>query len=53
MVELAVGGSAAAGVVQEFDLSLTSLPPGEYVVEITATGDGGQAKELVGFRVTG
>jgi VWFA-related protein len=52
MIDLTVGGSAA-GVVQEFDLSLTSLPPGEYVVEITATGDGGQAKELVGFRVTG
>ena len=26
--------------------------PGEYIVEVKATGEGGEAKELVGFRVT-
>jgi hypothetical protein len=36
----------------EVDLPLSGLAPGEYVVEITAGGEG-DAKELVGFRVTG
>jgi hypothetical protein len=35
------------------ELPLAALAPGEYVIEIKATGDGGDAKELVGFRVTG
>jgi hypothetical protein len=35
------------------DLTLTSLPPGEYIVEITASRAGGDAKELVGFRIVG
>jgi hypothetical protein len=43
----------AAGGAPEIDLSLTPLPPGEYLVEITAAGASGNAKELVGFRVTG
>jgi VWFA-related protein len=38
---------------QQLDLPLASLAPGEYVVEIKASGEGGEAKELVGFRVTG
>jgi len=33
-------------------LPLNNLPPGDYVLEITAGGDGEGAKELVGFRVT-
>jgi len=31
---------------------LAGIAPGEYLVEINATGEGGDAKELVGFRVT-
>ena len=36
----------------QLDVPLSGLAPGEYVVEIKA-GDEGDAKELVGFRVTG
>ena len=38
---------------QQIDLPLAALPPGEYVVEIKAGDQDGDAKELVGFRVTG
>jgi hypothetical protein len=38
---------------QQIELPLAGFAPGEYVLEIKATGDGGDAKELVGFRVTG
>jgi hypothetical protein len=34
------------------DLPVAGIAPGEYVLEIKATGEGGEAKELVGFRVT-
>jgi VWFA-related protein len=44
---------SAAGDASEIDLALAAYPPGEYVVEITASGQGGEAKELVGFRITG
>jgi VWFA-related protein len=37
----------------EIELSLAALAPADYVLEITATGDGGAAKELIGFRVVG
>ena len=29
------------------------LATGEYLLEISATGSGGDAKELLGFRITG
>jgi VWFA-related protein len=38
---------------QQIDLPLAALPPGEYVVEIKAGDQDGDAKELVAFRVTG
>ena len=38
---------------QQIELPLAGLAPGEYIVEVKATGEGGDAKELVGFRVTG
>ena len=50
MVELAVAPSTKADVM-EFDLPLASLPPGDYLVEITATGTGGAAKDLIGLRI--
>ena len=37
----------------DIDLSLASLPPGEYLVEMTATGEGEPVKELLGFRMAG
>ena len=37
---------------KDVELSLAAMPPGEYVVEITATGEGEPVKELVGFRLT-
>jgi hypothetical protein len=39
---------------QQIDLPLAGLAPGEYVLQIKATADGGEAKEeLVAFRVSG
>ncbi len=42
---------AKAGGTHQVDLSLSSIPAGEYLVEITAKGTGGDAKELVAVRV--
>ena len=41
------------GGEQQIELPLAALPPGEYVLEIKAGEQDGDAKELVGFRVTG
>ena len=38
---------------QQFELPLNALAPGEYVLEIKAASEAGEAKELLGFRVTG
>jgi hypothetical protein len=43
---------AAAGGTHQIDLGLSSIPAGEYLVEITAKGKSGEAKELVPLRVT-
>jgi hypothetical protein len=46
--------AAPAGGTHQIDMSLATIPAGEYVIEITikgATGD--TAKELVAFRVVG
>jgi hypothetical protein len=52
MNDLAITPADAGGVTQ-IDLPLSGLAPGEYVLEINANaGDGGTARELVGFRVT-
>jgi hypothetical protein len=39
--------------VQQIELGLASLAPGEYVLEIKAAGNGADVKQLVGFRVVG
>jgi hypothetical protein len=54
MIELTSAPFATPNVIQ-LELPLASLPPGEYILEIKAGGEGGDgdAKELVGFRVTG
>jgi hypothetical protein len=52
MNDLAVTPADASGVTQ-IEVPLSGLAPGEYVLELTATApDGGDARELVGFRVT-
>ncbi|HEX7138048.1 MAG TPA: VWA domain-containing protein [Vicinamibacterales bacterium] len=38
---------------QQIDVPLSGLAPGEYLVEIKAKGEAGDAQELVAFRVTG
>jgi VWFA-related protein len=50
MSELAAQPAPNAGA-QQFDLPLAGMAPGEYVLEIKATD--GDARELIGFRVTG
>ena len=52
MNEVSATPSPTPGV-QQIELPIAGLAAGEYVVEIKATGDGGEAKELVGFRVMG
>ena len=51
MSELAPAPAPTTGM-QQVELPLAALAPGEYVVEIKATGEGGEATEHVGFRVT-
>ncbi len=41
-----------ADSAREIDLTLSALPPGEYVVEITLDGAGEPIQELVGFRIS-
>jgi VWFA-related protein len=44
--------AAAAGGTHQIDMSLATIPAGEYVIEITVKGATGEtAKELVAFRV--
>jgi hypothetical protein len=43
---------AAPATESTVDVPIANLAPGEYIVELKATGEGGEAKELVGFRVT-
>ena len=52
MAELPVSASSKPDV-QQIELPLATLAPGEYVLEIKAGDQDGDAKELVGFRVTG
>jgi VWFA-related protein len=46
--------AAAAGGTHQIDMSLATIPAGEYVIEITTKSATGEtAKELVAFRVIG
>jgi len=53
MLDLAVAASTSPSGEAQIELPLAGLAPGEYLVEVKAAGEGGDAKELVGFRVTG
>jgi VWFA-related protein len=44
---------ASAGFTHQMDVPLAGIAAAEYVIEILAKGDSGEAKELVGFRVVG
>jgi hypothetical protein len=39
--------------VQQIELSLAGLAPGEYIIQIKAVSTGADATQLVGFRVVG
>jgi VWFA-related protein len=43
--------AAQAGGTHQINLSLASIPAGDYLVEIAVAGASGEAKELVPFRV--
>ena len=46
--------AASAGGTHQIDMSLATIPAGEYVIEITTKSASGEtAKELVAFRVVG
>lgn len=45
--------SLTIGSTFEADLSLAALPPGDYLVEITATSSADKTARLLGIRVTG
>jgi VWFA-related protein len=51
MRELAAASSGAPGV-QQIEVPLAGLAPGDYLIEIRAPGDGGDATEIIGFRIT-
>jgi hypothetical protein len=42
---------ATLGGTHQIDLGLSSMPPGEYLVEITIKGSSGDVKELIPLRV--
>jgi hypothetical protein len=52
MSELTVTPPATPGGDSTVDVPLAGLAPGEYIIEVKATGESGEAKELVGLRVT-
>jgi hypothetical protein len=45
--------AAPTGTGYQIDQNLNVVPTGDYVIEITAKGSGGEARELVPFRITG
>ena len=52
MSELAVSPSESADAPAQIEIPLGGMAPGDYIIEINATGAGGDTQELVGFRVT-
>jgi VWFA-related protein len=52
MSDLTVTPGSGPGSPSQIEVPLTGLAVGDYVIEITAGGDGGEAKELVGFHLT-
>jgi hypothetical protein len=52
MSDLAVVPPSVPSGRSQIEVPLSGLAPGEYVIEIKAGGEGGEASELVGIRVT-
>jgi hypothetical protein len=52
MSDLPVSVTDADQGMHEITLGLSSIPAGEYLVEIAVKGSSGEVKELVPFRVT-
>jgi hypothetical protein len=53
MQDLTIAPVPSTDATYQMDLPLSGLAPGEYIVEIVAGAEGGgEAKELVGFRLT-
>ncbi len=52
MMDLPVAAAPAPPGPAQIELPMSNLPPGDYIIEISAGADGEGAKELVGFRVT-
>ena len=50
MQDLPVTLDQATGLAQ-VDLPLSGVAPGEYLLDLRATGQGGEAKQLVAFKV--
>jgi hypothetical protein len=53
MSDVPISAPATPGGDAQIDLPLAGMAPGEYLLEIHAVGEGGEAKALVGFRVMG
>jgi hypothetical protein len=57
MNDLVVTAPESAAAKSQIEVPLNGLAPGEYIIEITAGKEGGEAgggaQELVGFRLTG
>ena len=52
MMDLPVTPAPASTGPAQIELPMSNLPPGDYIIEISAGADGEGAKELVGIRVT-
>ena len=50
MIDVPVS-TQAAGATHQIDLPLASMAPGEYLIEIKASSEAGEAKQLVAFRL--
>jgi hypothetical protein len=53
MSELPVTPAASSDSRSEIEVALGPIPAGEYLIEITASGETGEVKDLIAFRVTG
>ena len=58
MIRRVVGATRAGGdngglmSVSELDVPLAGLAVGDYVIEVSASSAGGEAKDVIDFRVT-
>jgi VWFA-related protein len=53
MSDLPVTAHTGASTSHQIDLPLASLPPGEFLIEIKAKSDAGEATELIPIRIAG